>query len=267
MKRRFWWCVALALGLHAAWLLAAGWGEATNRHQVPYVPGPPLKIRTLSSQADALPAPTAPRSLPEPQRAATAKSPEPLTVASAFGNSSADTTAPAPASSPEEAAVPAPSPRPEADAVPARTPADPGLPPPAQLNAVVPLPAPESASVPGSQRPLDAADKDFVDAASYTPRRQLTQAPVAVAPVVLTYPVFEGDEQGSYTAVLALFIDETGKVQRIRVEAPGLPEALEGVARRAFLSARFSPGEVDGRPVRSLIRIEVQFDRGDTTPE
>lgn len=102
--------------------------------------------------------------------------------------------------------------------------------------------------------------------ALYLPRRLLTRPPTPVTQVLLTYPRFPDDESGSYRAELSLFIGSDGQVIRVRLDTP-LPEALEGEARRAFLGTRFTPGELNGRPVRSLIRIEVQFDRGDTTPE
>jgi hypothetical protein len=33
-------------------------------------------------------------------------------------------------------------------------------------------------------------------------------------------------------------------------------------ARAAFMNARFTPGQVDGHPVKSRIRVEVVFDDG-----
>lgn len=100
----------------------------------------------------------------------------------------------------------------------------------------------------------------------YLPRRTLTLAPAPLSPVLLTYPEGVSAPEPYYVAVLSLFIGSTGTVDRVRLDTP-LPIELEGVARRAFMGVRFSPGEVNGRPVRSLIRIEVQFDRGDTTPK
>jgi hypothetical protein len=38
-----------------------------------------------------------------------------------------------------------------------------------------------------------------------------------------------------------------------------LPEALEGAARAAFMAARFSAWEVNGRPVESRLRVAVTF--------
>lgn len=97
------------------------------------------------------------------------------------------------------------------------------------------------------------------DAADYLPRPLLDRAPVAAGPIAIDYPPIAGDA-GHYRAVLALFIDETGRVRRVRAEGHALPAPLEKAARSAFLDARFRPGEVEGRAVRSLIRVEVSFD-------
>jgi hypothetical protein len=62
--------------------------------------------------------------------------------------------------------------------------------------------------------------------------------------------------------VLTLFIDEQGVVRRVRIDEAddtGLPPLLEDTARQTFLQSAFTPGEVEGRPVRSQLRIEVEF--------
>ena len=63
-----------------------------------------------------------------------------------------------------------------------------------------------------------------------------------------------------YTGAFELFIDDTGGVVRVVTATPDLPGILGHAVREAFLSARFSPGEVNGHPVRSRMRIEVTFD-------
>ena len=176
---------------------------------------------------------------------------------------SSETLAPEPAAGPLPDLQPAhsPGPAPEVGLRPDEL-------PPAEAGPSAPTGTVGEPGAPALSDPIDAgADGEGFDPSMYLRRGALTRAPQVQTPVALSYPVFEDDRQGHYTAVLALFIDEAGQVRRIRVEPPGLPDALEGAARRAFLAARFTPGEVDGRPVRSLIRIEVQFDRGDTTPE
>ena len=59
--------------------------------------------------------------------------------------------------------------------------------------------------------------------------------------------------------VLTLFIDTQGTVDKVtvvRAEPPGL---FEQSAVTAFSAARFTPGMVRGKPVKSQITIEVAF--------
>jgi hypothetical protein len=87
----------------------------------------------------------------------------------------------------------------------------------------------------------------------------LSRAPSPQASIEIPFPP-DVDNEVHLTAALSLFIDETGVVQQVRIDSPILPPPMEEAARTAFLRARFSPGEVDGRPVRSLVRVEVTFD-------
>lgn len=93
----------------------------------------------------------------------------------------------------------------------------------------------------------------------YFPRALLSKAPNPLNAVVIDYPFVENDS-GRYISELTLFIDESGQVARVRVDGASLPAVLEEAARRAFASTRFRAGEVDGRAVKSQIRIEVVFD-------
>jgi hypothetical protein len=97
---------------------------------------------------------------------------------------------------------------------------------------------------------------DLVD---YLPRTALSVAPKAREPVAIDYPFFDG-EADHYVGEFDLFIDDTGSVTRVVTVTPHLPGILGGAVRAAFLSARFSPGEVNGHAVRSRMRIEVTFD-------
>jgi len=95
------------------------------------------------------------------------------------------------------------------------------------------------------------------DEALFLPRTALTLAPAASMPVLLDFP--SGVADGHYTTELTLFIDETGQVRKVRMDGPALPDALESLARQAFLNTHFSPGEVQGRAVRARIRIVLEF--------
>lgn len=93
----------------------------------------------------------------------------------------------------------------------------------------------------------------------YLPRPQLSAAPRPTTPVIVPFPK-EITTPGRYTVTLALFIDETGVVRRVLVDGPAQAQALETAARDTFLNASFSPGQVNGQAVKSLIRVEVAFD-------
>jgi periplasmic protein TonB len=134
---------------------------------------------------------------------------------------------------------------------------DPTLPVPAERAA---MPTPDIAAV--VTPPIEAFGLVVpgIDSADdYFPRSMLTLAPSPLEMVMIEYPPIEND-QGQYTSELTLFIDETGRVARVRVDGAELPFELEAAARNAFINARFRSGELDGRAVKSQIRIEVTFD-------
>lgn len=110
-----------------------------------------------------------------------------------------------------------------------------------------------------AEAPMLAEPKGAAIQDDYVPRPLLTIAPVAQTPVVIAAP--DGEDDGErHVGILALFIDETGQVQWIEANEPLLPAPLERAAREAFMAARFSPGEVDSRAVKSRVRVEVVFD-------
>ena len=132
-------------------------------------------------------------------------------------------------------------------------------PSPPQPLAVAPnaLAVPPGADVPPAPSiapPASAAGHD-----DYVPRPLLSVAPVAQAPVILVAPLGE-TRMVRHVGILSLFIDEEGRVQRIAANEPSLPPAFEQAAREAFMAAQFSPGQVDGRAVKSRLRVEVVFD-------
>ncbi|WP_427911744.1 energy transducer TonB [Ramlibacter sp. MMS24-I3-19] len=73
----------------------------------------------------------------------------------------------------------------------------------------------------------------------------------------IPFPAIEG--MVDLRIQLALFIDASGNVRRVRVDTADVPPAFAQVVQDAFLSARFQPGEVDAVPVPSQIRVEVEF--------
>jgi hypothetical protein len=115
------------------------------------------------------------------------------------------------------------------------------------------------ASAPGTDQvaTTEAAGRSASD--EYLPRQRLTRAPRAQQLIDIPFPPGV-PTPGRYKAVLALYIDETGTVRRVKVADADLPGAYEEAARNAFQSASFVPGELKGRAVKSLIHIEVVFE-------
>lgn len=102
-----------------------------------------------------------------------------------------------------------------------------------------------------------------VEPAVYVPRALLTVGPVARAPVQLDWPA-NWLARGAYRGVLKLYLDEQGRVERVEPdEDMSLPGPLYEVAREAFMAASFSPGELNGQAVKTVMRVEVEFDDGE----
>ena len=139
--------------------------------------------------------------------------------------------------------VPAPSP---ARRLPASSPA-------AIARAPDASPTPEPHPAVAAPLPQPGARGDYV------PRPQLSVGPKPVAAIVLESPAGEVIATRQ-TGVLSLFIDEEGRVQHIEAGEPALSPALQEAARAAFKGALFEPGQIDGRPVKSRLRIEASFE-------
>lgn len=65
---------------------------------------------------------------------------------------------------------------------------------------------------------------------------------------------------GVTSAVFTIFIDELGIVRDVVPDGHTLSPVMEAVARDAFLAAAFRPALLNGRAVKSIKRIEVEFE-------
>lgn len=95
---------------------------------------------------------------------------------------------------------------------------------------------------------------------AYIPRPLLSKAPQPREAVFLEWPDFSG-EDSHYEAVAALYIDESGLVQAVRLEQGQLPEPLLMTVKQTFEGRRFHPGELQGQAVKSRVYIELSFDQ------
>jgi len=63
---------------------------------------------------------------------------------------------------------------------------------------------------------------------------------------------------GSGKAIIVLWINEHGAVDRVKAEDSTLPEPFEAEIVSQFRLSRFAPAERDGVPAKSLMKVEVE---------
>jgi len=85
---------------------------------------------------------------------------------------------------------------------------------------------------------------------------ELTLSPRPLSEIILDIPEPD-DEQEIGTLVMSLWINELGEITRATVETENIPEAYANAVIAAFKKTRFSPGELYGKRVASVMRIEV----------
>lgn len=109
---------------------------------------------------------------------------------------------------------------------------------PSSGNITVPLPAPPQ----------------------YRSGAELDSRPHPSGAVVVPYPATELTElKGS--VVIVLYISASGAIDNLELIESNLPETFGQAAIEAFRSAPMQPGEKDGQPVPSRMKIMVDFER------
>lgn len=109
---------------------------------------------------------------------------------------------------------------------------------------------------PQPPRPAETASGTLPEPRYYL-LRELSVRP-AVLDDATTRLAFEGVP--AQTVILRLFINEEGGIDRVAAEQSVLPEMHAQRLIEAFAQARFLPGQIDGAPVKSQMRIEVRLE-------
>ncbi|MDE2000473.1 MAG: hypothetical protein KGI91_08665 [Burkholderiales bacterium] len=96
----------------------------------------------------------------------------------------------------------------------------------------------------------------------FYPRSALSKVPNALSEPFIEIPA--GFPSGQkFQTVISLFIDESGVVRKVEfADDKPFPEPMERSIRSAFMQTTYSPGEIQGTPVKSIIKIEMTFDDG-----
>lgn len=114
----------------------------------------------------------------------------------------------------------------------------------------------DNAKVPGTAEghaPLQ------VDGDTFFPSNQLSRPAQPAVPVTLPTVDLEVLAQPG-RSVLTVWIDARGNVVEATIESSDAPELFARLAVEAFRKTPFIPGERNGRPVGTVMRIEVSYD-------
>ncbi len=128
-------------------------------------------------------------------------------------------------------------------------------------------PAPKTA-VPDARRAdrrnAESGEVAEIPDPTYYPAKQLDVYPALSAPLDLSRVASAGAGGVAGRALLLVLIDAVGTVNDVsvvEVEPAGFAEYAQDEAKRAFLSAHFTPAYRHGRAVRSRVLIEVTYGR------
>ena len=137
----------------------------------------------------------------------------------------------------------------------------------AKGESVVASPAERAAG--DEQRPAPVRTEGIgllpIPAPTYYTTDQLTRRTRPISAPRLDAPEL-GPVYATGTVILKLWISELGDVISVDVEKTDLPETYARTAAEAFRKVRFVPGEINGRRVGTMVRIEVTYDDGQEPP-
>lgn len=90
----------------------------------------------------------------------------------------------------------------------------------------------------------------------YFDAKELTRQPEPLNDIDPDPPALQ-ERSGSGKAILVLFINEAGRLDRVEVETSALGDPLLTAVVAEFQEIRFQPAEIEGAQVKSRLRIEV----------
>lgn len=160
----------------------------------------------------------------------------------------------------------------DAQAPVAETPVDPAdaapLPAPDALAEALPVPKsvpPSDAAQLAAAAPSEPASPPALAIASavdltYYSVREIDVLPRALREIVPDYPDEADRQRLSGKVRLKLKLEADGRASDVDVVSSTPPGLFDDAAAKAFRDAHFTPAQKNGRPVRALVLIEVEFD-------
>ena len=104
-----------------------------------------------------------------------------------------------------------------------------------------------------------------VKGVAYFTSKELSQPAKPIDEIALDSPEL-GELPQTGTAILKLWIDATGVVTDVQIVSRDAPEAFVKFTTQVFKRTRFVPGQRDGVPVGSIMKIEVRYEEPSKSP-
>lgn len=101
----------------------------------------------------------------------------------------------------------------------------------------------------------------FIPGPWYFPARLLHQRPQPTRSIEPEYP--EAGREIDGLVVLTLLIGESGSVDDYRLDSAVPPGIFERSAIAAFSTANYTPGRINGKAVRSQLKVEIRYSPGE----
>lgn len=112
----------------------------------------------------------------------------------------------------------------------------------------------------GRNGPRDASPLALLPQAHYFPTNELDTRPGIMVHIQPEYPAGALAEGITGSAVIRIYINESGTVDDVVAISGKPPGVFEESAVAAFRMARFSPGAKGGIPVKAYATLEVQYE-------
>lgn len=100
----------------------------------------------------------------------------------------------------------------------------------------------------------------FGTAARYYLAHELDVRPQIRTRINPDYPRVASEQGISANLIIRIYIDETGRVEKVTTSGNEPPSLFAEAVSAAFMKASYTPGIKDGKPVKSLVLIEVDFE-------
>ena len=133
--------------------------------------------------------------------------------------------------------------------------------PPAQSETLLPEPGVSLSEVLNSQSIPARASSALLAGGEYRPASEVSEKPQLLRMRMPKYPGPAREQKIAGWVTVLLFVDEEGKVvDTAALRASEVFSDFEKEIAESLRDSTFTPGKLDGRPVKTQVFIKVQFD-------